>query len=496
MGIGSPHGPRPLALLAVLLLSVSCVDEQIVYRDRELFEDPPVGAVGMLGYTDEESKLTVCGNCHIDFQSQWENTAHADAWNTLQESGHAQSFCESCHSVTQLGNAQDAPAGHETTEDTRYYDVQCESCHGPGLAHVQAPDATQPFAPVAVGVDLSTGCGECHNGTHHPFVEEWAQSGHGAVVTSAASRDACAPCHTGEDALIAFGVNADYLEKPDVLGSTTEHLAITCAVCHDPHAADHGGQLRYPIDEPNEEENLCMKCHHKRGVPDFTTFRGPHSPEGPVLLGYGGWWPPGMTFADEIVSSHGSPERNPRLCAGCHVNAFELEDELTGEPIISVGHMFESAPCVDGSGRPTGETECAIQARTFRSCVAAGCHPSEQSAAGAMTAELLLEQNLASQIAALLEQIQPGWQACYLGSGNCGAGSPLNFDNTFTSAEGAAFNWQIATGYPASAIHNPFLMRALLAASITQLQEDYGVPLPPGLTAARLRELMRPITGR
>ena len=203
------------SVIAIGLLSgTGCVDERIVYRDRDLTGDIPTGHAGFVGLTNQTTNLTVCGNCHVSFQGEWEQTAHADAWETLQSSGSAQSFCENCHTVNQLGNLTEEAGGFATTGDERYHNVQCESCHGPGLAHVQNPgDDNIPLAPLAVGTDLSTGCGECHQGAHHPFVEEWTESGHGHVVAAPAGRPECQSCHTGAGALEAWGIRADYAEK-------------------------------------------------------------------------------------------------------------------------------------------------------------------------------------------------------------------------------------------------------------------------------------------
>src|SRR5690606_24329932 len=142
-------------------------------------------------------------------------------------------------------------------------------------------------------------------------------------------------------------------------------------VCHDPHSADNAKQLRFAVDVPNEEQNLCMKCHHKRGTPDLASQnRGPHSPEGPVLLGYGGWWPPNLQFPNTgdtalIAATHGS-SANPRLCAGCHVNALDVTDELTGETVTTVGHRFQATPCME-NGVPVGG-DCAITEKSFAVC--------------------------------------------------------------------------------------------------------------------------------
>jgi len=465
----------PIAVLA--LASAGCVDEKIVFKERELFETPPAEAASFLGYSNEEAKLTVCGNCHVGQQTKWVNTAHADAWAGLQGSGHAQETCEGCHTVNELGNHIEGDVGYTSTGDARYHDVQCESCHGPGLGHVTNPDGgLVPLAPIAVGLDLETGCGECHQGAHHPFVEEWSQSAH-AVSAADGHGASCDPCHNAAGVFAAWGVDANYEEKGTEEAS---HMGIVCAVCHDPHSAGNEGQLRFAIDVPSEESNLCMKCHHKRGTPDVTTFRGPHSPEGPVLLGYGGWWPPNLgADGGSIVATHGS-EANPTLCAGCHVNSFEVTDELGNFVQTATGNLFKPTPCLDANGVPTASDDCARTERTYRTCTGAGCHGSEAVARSLqLTAETRLEF-LAEELDRLLTQIHPTWNSCRTNN-SCGAGSPWQTgDGVYTTAEGAAFNYELALK-PGSAIHNPFLLEALLTSTIRQVRTDYGVVVRAGV---------------
>jgi hypothetical protein len=104
----------PLAVVGLAAAS-ACVDEKIVYRDRDLFEEPLSQAGSFLGYSDQSSKLTVCGNCHVEKQGDWIATAHADAWAGLQANPGAQSFCEGCHTVNELGNHVTAAAGYNAT---------------------------------------------------------------------------------------------------------------------------------------------------------------------------------------------------------------------------------------------------------------------------------------------------------------------------------------------------------------------------------------------
>lgn len=456
-----------LSLVAVVFAGLtSCVDEKIVFQDRELFEEPPTNAMSFLGYSNHETKLTVCGNCHIEKQTKWEDTNHASAWAGLQNSGGAQVFCEGCHSVGEMGNSISELAGYNATGDERYEDVQCENCHGPGLTHVSNPvDANIPLAPLNVGVDLTTGCGECHSDTHHPFVEEWAASRHGDASTNQSYRvrSGCDACHGGEGALRAWGVNTEYLEK-----GTGQEIGITCAVCHDPHDKTNEHQLRWPVNTRDVDTNLCMKCHQRRAIPDEGSSRGPHSPQGPLLLGEVGsvgWTPPNFAYtASTIAGTHGS-ESNAKLCATCHVNSFTVTDPASGGHVFSAtGHLFKPIPCVDAQGIPSGDDSCdkTVEARTFAACTASGCHGSETAALSAMLIAQSRIEELTNELNALLDQV-PGSEF-------------NNNDGVYTVAEGSKFNAGLGA-IESSAIHNPFLTEALLTSSISAMKNTYGLTL-------------------
>ncbi|MBI2072402.1 MAG: hypothetical protein HYT81_05085, partial [Gemmatimonadetes bacterium] len=70
----SALGTLGTALTATLLLT-GC--EELVYKDRELFNPPPDTTSGFLGYFNVAEKQTTCGNCHVSFQAQWRGTKHA-----------------------------------------------------------------------------------------------------------------------------------------------------------------------------------------------------------------------------------------------------------------------------------------------------------------------------------------------------------------------------------------------------------------------------------
>jgi predicted CXXCH cytochrome family protein len=478
VNMSSSHVARfASCVAAIFVLFVGCTDTETIFVERPLFEDPPAGATAFLGYGSEDaqaSKFTVCGNCHIGSQSEWEQTNHADAWDGLQDSGHAQSFCEGCHAVSEDGNPAEGEVAWDATADMRYEDVQCESCHGPGAGHVANPEASQPYASIKVDLDLTSGCGECHQGSHHAFVDEWVQSRHGPVESNAYPRDRadCQSCHEGRGALLALGVDAEYVEKDG-----TENLPIVCAVCHDPHSAANEHQLRFPIDVADVENNLCMKCHHKRAVPEVDNSRGPHSPQGPLLLGEEvGWIPP--NFDTNIVTgTHGSAQ-NQKLCATCHVFPREVTDPVSGDFVFSSkGHLFAPIPCLDAQGVPT-PADCPVAERSFASCTGAGCHGDESVA---RTVYALATGRIEGLVADLTAQL---------------AGvDPAEFDSddgVLTVAEGALFNQKLGE-ITSSAIHNPFLTEALLLGSMQAVEDEYGIAprLLPSQMELRWSEITR-----
>jgi len=463
-----------LVLPALLLAAVAlgCTETETVFVDVPVaappFNPPPDEASGLLGYFDAATKQTTCGNCHSSRQGNWKLHKHSDAWNTLANSGGSQSFCEGCHAVSENGNVLPGPAGINVVQTDVYYDVQCENCHGPGNQHVMFPDGgTGPLASIKGDTVGQSSCGKCHSGTHHPFYEDWSKSKHGNMNSYPQGRADCVACHTGQGALQAFGVTNDYIEKDAPLG---QHEDITCAVCHDPHGTNNTASLRFPITVPIQEQNLCIKCHHKRGSVDSTssTFRGPHSPEGPLLLGQGaGWFPPSFTpILDTIRGTHGS-SANPELCATCHLTKFDVTDAETGDFLVTVtGHQFLAIPCVDANGQPTDDQSCTYTPaeRSWTGCTTSGCHGDANAAATALsTAELRLG-TLETQLEAQLNSAQV---------------PPADLDptsGTFTSAKGSLFNLELSR-HGGSSTHNPFLMEQLLIASIAEMNAVYG-PFP------------------
>jgi predicted CXXCH cytochrome family protein len=527
-----------LGLLALLL--TGCTSEKIVFR--EPFNPPPDAVNKFLGYFTSSDNQTTCGNCHVGHQADWVQTKHASAYeNLLSKVPNAAPECFNCHAVTARGNAVglagDAgaypKAAWEVVKDTAYYDVQCESCHGPGFDHVQAPDdpAKWPLARANVfdpqeNAEGKATCGACHNNEGHtPFVEQWAQSSHGNVEENSHGGESCgANCHSGKTALARFkGVRTNYVELSE--NGLTYEFSQTCAVCHDPHSARNEHQLRAPVTTDSISVNLCTQCHNNSAKPSlkFTPItslnvadntlpqgqRGAHGAQGPVVFGDAGWEPDGLTF--QGPSSHGNASRNPTTCAGCHVVRFTVDDPEGNFQFQSVGHLFMPIPCLDADGLPTADDSCPITAtaRNWSGCTANGCH------ADANVASQLLNTERAT-IATLAEQL---WQDSndngyldpaptdqgYLAQVLRDSAAAFTDSTVSTVAEKVFYNTILFSEIPyrtaagsdfrhlegSKGVHNPFYYEAMLAASINAVKLQYGLSNPTASVRAVMDKALR-----
>jgi hypothetical protein len=517
--------------LVALLLS-GCTTEKIV----QPFNPPPDQGSGMLGYFTASTKQTTCGNCHVGQQRDWSQTAHSNAWADLQSSPFLNATCagSDCHSVTWRGNQDSAKVGYEVVASDVYQDVQCESCHGAGFAHVQDPSvkANRPVASINVTDDpalADRSCSGCHRGgagpdRHQNYLKEWKSSRHGQLREEQASNASCQPCHEAKGALRQWGINTTYQEQnTDVL------MPQNCVVCHDPHGTasdDQGnplpGQLRFSISTPILQENLCTKCHGRvdRVTPTETNSRGPHGSQGPVLLGEAGYFPPGSSYDTlAILTSHGSTA-NPRLCAGCHVNTVSGVD-ADGNTITFSGHSFHPLPCLQQKSPEIVDTtyrnDCAFDgpSRSWGACTASGCHGDEATAVSRLTT---IETEMTGYVRTIwinstkcvpappatecVEAVDPfPADSGYLAIIARDSASELSFaaGTGVTSAKGALFNVQMLGEGLAShpdgshGVHNPFLYRALLQASIADLLAHYQSILnpPAPVVATKIQNAVR-----
>jgi len=100
-----------------------------------------------------------CAACHVQAYTWWVRSSHGRAYLTLVERDKEYNLdCVGCH-VTGYGK----PGGSTVTRVEGLRSVGCESCHGPGAAHVENPQPPHRFVRAAVDERV---CVECHDSEH------------------------------------------------------------------------------------------------------------------------------------------------------------------------------------------------------------------------------------------------------------------------------------------------------------------------------------------
>ncbi len=318
-----------------------------------------------------------CAECHGNIHATEVNTAHAQAFQTLQQIHQdTNPSCLPCHTV-----GYGLPTGFSDALHTPQLEgVQCENCHGPAGYHAANPDDPTVIPRVELAAQV---CGGCHTGDQHPTFDEWATSPHAAVVpdvlqsmaASTNSITSCGQCHSGS-------VRVTLLQggNPSATLANDYNVAITCDVCHNPHATQvwtnvlngvitftnqltgnvayitnnqlgpfYTNQIRCALASTNDfylastdvfsnkynpAINVCAQCHNDRGAAWTDTSRSPHhSPQYNMLLGTVGELATGPTPG--LPSAHSQLEMQ---CAECHMQTTNFVS--AGQPAVT-GHAFE-----------------------------------------------------------------------------------------------------------------------------------------------------------
>lgn len=216
-----------------------------------------------------------------------------------------QETCSTCHEevVKKFGTN---PHGRLAMEHAGK-GVTCESCHGPGKAHVDGGgDVTKirRFDKLTTK-EVDATCLGCHGGAHANFERsEHAKQGIGCTschsvhasttpehLLKAEQPKLCFQCHT--DVKPAFSQPFHH---------RVEEGLINCSDCHDPHGTFNKKNLRATADQ----NAICTKCHSETA--------GPFAYEHPVVKTEG---------CTSCHSPHGSP--NARLLNVSNVNTLCLQ---------------------------------------------------------------------------------------------------------------------------------------------------------------------------
>lgn len=483
----------------------------------------PVRDAAFLGYSVPDTKQTTCGNCHVDVQAEWAQTKHASAWADLQASGHAQPFCNKCHTTN---GATTEPAADTlgffaaTTDAAKklYQDVQCESCHGPGANHVSAPSETQPLPSMLVDTSHADGCAACHNGTRNSFTEQLGASKHGRMPNwygpGNSHADCQVACHNGFGAIRTMNPRGAGIYKNVVapVNYLTPNPGLTCVVCHDPHDDTNMPQLRLTLTATDSAQHECGKCHSHAGPTASTwkSFRGGHGVQFPTLQGYAGYIDPSYGNITG-PARHGTQEGS---CPTCHMASGPVNTAAGAFAVQNTGHTFEVLPCLNPAATATGGVDtsaaCTDAQRSFAACATSNCHGSEASARTAMER---LQTEIKGYINVLWvdgngnNYVDPyptdsGWlPKLMLHDATRAVGTrrlaTTGADTVFTVAKGARYNALTfgsanRHGDGSFGVHNPGFVRALLQQTILQMRNAYAVTdtlqgVPPAVQAQLAR---------
>lgn len=316
--------------------------------------------------------ISLCVSCHDgsmpeapDIMTTFVKTGHADKFETAWPSYSASSdYCIRCHTVgyneqANAGGMADAARasgwnpktgsllawlkGNFTLEQVkadpnmgRTINIQCENCHGPGATAHTGTKSNDPAV-----------CGQCH-----PQPMEWKFAGHAKVDAHMATNASCARCHTGQGYVEEWVrgktlVMADQAApgKPANVPPIEQQSGISCATCHDPHAADHTfkvgeetkslqlrleGEVTAPMGWKVDagDAATCVRCHSDNRTPqnlkDFvagTRERGTHeNTQADVFYGKGIY-----DYDGRLVTSNSFHTTFKEACITCHMapNAVE-----------------------------------------------------------------------------------------------------------------------------------------------------------------------------
>lgn len=152
----APEVPRAPAVQSQIATYFRAINERNRAEYATLRAPPaPPGTPHYVG-------IEACRDCHEDAYTVWAGTPHSHAYRTLEDS--SKNFNLSCVGCHVTGYRQ--PGGSEVVQNDGLRDVQCETCHGPGSAHIEARSAAARRATIRRDAPADLCATQCHTAEH------------------------------------------------------------------------------------------------------------------------------------------------------------------------------------------------------------------------------------------------------------------------------------------------------------------------------------------
>ena len=341
----------------------------------------------------------------------------------------------------------------------------CEGPTGPagpaGTAGAAGPAG--PAGPAgANGKDANATCTQCHAGDVKLYAKQiqYATSGHATMPDFERNGTSCAICHTHQGFLERLPTNAYETAEP-----VSDPAPQNCRTCHQIHSTYTSADYKltattaFPLYQGDETidlgaraGNLCARCHQARKISPLPVIGGDpvkvtssrygthHSPVAQVIAGTGLFEFSGSADIAGGPFTHGDPEYNPGVCAGCHMaEAFGAQ---------SGGHTLWMSYEYHGS-----------EVENVAGCNAVGCHK---------TVEDFDHWNVRPEIKGLLKELDA--ELTRLGIRK-GGDDYYAVAGTYPADVAAAFlNWQIISEDKSGGLHNPPYARNVLKNSLAKMK--------------------------
>jgi DmsE family decaheme c-type cytochrome len=259
--------------------------------------------------------------------------------------------CLGCH-VEKEESYRTSAHGRSANPRSPAANLGCESCHGPGAAHVENPSANtalRKFRRMAPR-EVSDACVSCHSRGTQAL---WAGSAHDARNLS------CASCHsmhapTTDTPLLKAAIETDLCATCHRVQAMkfrrASHMPVNeggmrCSTCHNPHGSTNVRQLRVGgwINES------CLSCHTEK--------------RGPFLFEHAAGRESCVTCHDPHGSSNDRllVAKLPMLCQRCHIGTRHPSTIYDSAAVRSRSSRIIGRSCVNchsqvhGSNHPSGQ---------------------------------------------------------------------------------------------------------------------------------------------